>query len=452
MHHLDLALFLLLIAWPLARLLGWHRSRLFAMGFSLAVVLWLALSLTLDLPRWPLVPALLLAIAWEIQAVSIMVGDVPLPARTRLARFAPATLGLLFVLPAVALPAWLLPRAPAFVPGGSFLVGVSDVTWADSTRREPDSQPHLVPVRLWFPAEPAPKPRRARRHRAMTAFESDLAVLLPGQRGPWIVRGLTRAPIPIFADMRLATRQRSYPVVILSHGVPGSPALLATLASELASRGYVVASPEHLGASLGSVLPDGRYVPARVASLEPGSTDPAWATLAAADGRAVLAGLEMLAGGDPAGRFTGRLQLDEVGWVGQGSGAQAGALLAGEGLISALVALDPIGDVSLGEQETAVLVIGRDGTGPRSGAGDAVFEVAIPGAGLADFSDLAWWSPPLLRRAGWGGTVPPRDAQAAIHRLTVAFLGARMRNEPANLRGLVDSLSGVRLAGPQPAG
>ncbi|MFN2315876.1 MAG: hypothetical protein ABR551_05755 [Gemmatimonadales bacterium] len=452
MHPLDLLLFLLLIAWPLARLLGWHRSQLLAMGFALTVVLGLPFYLAFGLLRWPVAPGLLMLIIWEVQAVSIMVGDVPPPPRTRRARYLSFAAALLLVALVAALPAGLLPRTPPFVPTGTFLAGVVDVTWPDTTRSDTAGGPYLLPVRLWFPAEPAPKPRRAKRHRAMAAFESDLATLLPGQPGPWIVRGLTRAPIPIFADMRLATRQRSYPVVILSHGAPGSPALLATLATELASNGYVVAAPEHLGASLGSVLPDDRYVPIRVTDLEPRVAAPEWAARAAADGRAVVAGLRMLMEDDSAGRFTGRLQLNEVAWVGQGSGALAGAALAAEGMISALVALDPTEDVSSPEQEAAVLVVGRDGNGPRSGSGDAVFRVEMPSAGMADFNDLAWWSPPLLRRAGLGGQLSARVAQDAVHRLTVSFLGAWTRHEPANLRGLVDSLPGVHLAGPQPAG
>jgi hypothetical protein len=451
MHPLDLVFFLLLIAWPLARVLDWHRSRLFAMGFVLLVVLGLPIYLALSLLRWPVVPALVMLIAWEVQAVSVMVGDEPPPPGTRRARYLPFAVALALVALVAALPGWLLPRTPLFVPSGSFLAGVVDVTWADSSRTDAGGAPYLFPVRLWFPAEPAPKPRRTMRHRAMQAFESDLAMRLPGQRGPWVVRGLTRAPIRLHADMRLATRQRDYPVVILSHGVPGSPALLATLATELASHGYVVASPEHLGASLGSVLPGDQYVPPLQDAFDDAAPE-SWPAQVRADVQATQRLLQSFHALDSAGRFTGRLRVQEVAWIAEGVSARAGpardetpqsgmvvALLAGE-----LLSLDA------GIALPSLVMTGA--VGGHSPADSATTAVEIPGALVADFSDLGWWSPPLLRRAGLGGNLHPRVVQDVVHRLTVSFLGAWTRHEPANLGGLVDSLPAARLAGLQPAG
>lgn len=448
MHPLDLALTALLLLWPALKLTPWHRSRLVALAFALAVVLWLPSYLALDLPRWPILPAVLLLIAWEMQAVGIMVGDAP-ALRSIPARLMTGALDLALVTLAL-LPATLvLPRSPAFAPGGPFLVGVVDMTWADTSRTHPDASPFVFPVRLWFPAEPAPDPRRAQRHRALEAFEHDLAERLPGGRGPWIVRGLTQAPLPIYADMRLSTRQRDYPVVILSHGSLGSPALLATLATELASHGFVVATPEYLGASLGSVLPDGRYVPAAASSFL--AESPAHAAQATADGRATIAGLRALTARDSAGRFIGRLRVDSIAWVGQGSGALAGAALAEEGLVIGIVALDPPeGSTFTCGGRPAVTIARTSSVMPGCDANR--LEVIAPGAGPADFTDLAWWSPVLLRRAELGGAVSAREMQQAIHQLTTSALRAWMRHEPADLRGLVESLPGVRLGAAQPAG
>jgi hypothetical protein len=451
MHPLDLALFLLLLAWPLARVLGWHRSRLFAMGFALTVVLGLSIYLALRLLRWPVVPALLMLIVWEVQAVSVMVGDVPPPKRTRRARYLPFAAALVSVALVATLPAWLLPRTPLFVPSGSFLAGVVDGTWPDSSRTDAGGAPYLLPVRLWFPAEPAPKPRRAERHRAMTAFESDLAMVLPGQQGPWIVRGLTRAPLRIYADMRLSTRQRDYPVVILSHGVPGSPALWATLAAELTSHGYVVASPEHLGASLGSVLPGDQYVPPVQDAFDDAAPE-AWPALVRADVQATHRLLESLHAGDSAGRFTGRLRVQEVAWIAEGASAAGGPAWNETMRFGAVVALlaGELSSPAAGIAPPSLVMIGAVGGHVITDSATTVVE--IPGALVADFSDLGWWSPPLLRRAGLGGNLHPRVVQDAVHRLTVSFLGAWMRHEPADLRGLADSLPGVRVASAQPAG
>jgi hypothetical protein len=391
-------------------------------------------------------------VGWEVQVVGVLVGEAAPQGPNRWARVVPLVLALALVAPVIAVPAWILPRTAAFLPGGPFMAGVVDVTWVDSSRVSATGGPYLLPVRLWYPAETVSRPTRAERHRAMDWFEDDLAQLLPGRRGPWIVRGLTRAPLPIFTDVRLATRQRDYPVVILSHGVPGSPALLATLATELASQGIVVAAPEHLGGSLGSVLPGDGPRPPRATTLTGAPIPAEWGVLAAADGRAVLSGLRGIALADSANRFSGRLRLDAVGWVGQGSGARAGEILAAEGLIAALVSLDPLAADAGGVAGVPVLRIDRGGDRPPARLDGGVVAIEVPQAGAADFTDLATWSPFLLRRAGLGGRVDAIDVRRAIHALAVAFLSAHLRHEPADLRGLADSLPGVRTRGAYPPG
>jgi hypothetical protein len=76
--------------------------------------------------------------------------------------------------------------------------------------------------------------------------------------------------------------------------------------------------------------------------------------------------------------------------------------------------------------------------------------VEVPVAGSADFPDRSTWSPCLLRRAGLGGRVDAIAVRRGNQALAVAFLSAHLRHEPANLRGLADSLPGVRLRGAYP--
>ena len=154
---------------------------------------------------------------------------------------------------------------------------------------------------------------------------------------------------------------------------------------------------------------------------------------------------------DSAGRFTARLRVDSIVFVGQGSSALAGAALAEEGLVTGLVMLDPPEGSSATCGGRPLLTIARI-SGTMSGCEADRIEVIAPGAGPADFTDLAWWSPVLLRRAGLGGTVNAGEMQQAVHRLTATALRAWMHHEPADLRGLAESLPGVRLAAAQPAG
>lgn len=451
MHSLDLAVIVLLVAWPLARAFDWHRAKPVAIGFALLVVIGLPIYFALELMRWAMVPALILLIWWETQAVGVMVGDLP-PASRLTRRLPPLGLAALLVAPAVALPMLVLPRAPAFHPTGPFLVGVEDLVWPDSTVATSAVAEPSVPIRLWFPAEPAPQPTRARRHRDLNALEEDLAGLLPGPNRRWVVRGLTRASMPLTTGMRLSTRQRDYPVLLLSHGYPGSPALLATLATEVASHGYVVATPEHAAGALGMRLPNGRRVPVTADRFDatPGAV---WHVQVAADLRVTFALLAALntsreIGG---GRFTGRFRLDEIAWIAEG--AAAGAAPDSILPITVLVTLGGGTTIEPGlPEDVARLAIIPAGPVPSPPGTPTTMVVEMPGARVADFTDLAWWSPALLQRAGLSGTVAPHDGQQAIHGLTVAFLYAWTRHQSADLRGLVDSLSAVRYAGGQPAG
>jgi hypothetical protein len=408
MHWLDVAFLALVAAWPLARAFGLHRHKQFAMGFALLVVLGLPVYLALDLMRWPMVPALALLVWWETEAVNFSVGATPPTARRLRDRLVPLGMAVVLVLPAAWVPSALLPRVPAFHPSGTFLIGVDDRTWPDSAALAAGVPGPVVPVRIWFPAEPAPRPSRARRHRDMDLFEQDLAGLLPGPGQRWVVRSLTRAPLPLALDMRLSTRQREFPVVLLSHGYPGSPALHATLATELASHGYVVASPEHAAGALGLRLPDESHLPATAGAF--GVAAPAaWPAQVRADMHATLLLLESLNTAGTGGRYAGRLLLDEVALVAEGEG---GGVVGDTVLPVALT-------VSLGDGVITTTL----------GSGTTRAEVAE--ARTLDLTDLAWWSPRLLRRAGLGGHVEPREAQRTVHQVVLAalrrWLGAPIR-------------------------
>ncbi len=427
MPILEAALGGLLLAWPVLKLAGWHRSRLVAAGFVMAALLTLAGLLAGDAMRRPLVPLLAMLAWWEVQAVNVMVGDIPAPGIALAARVRR------FLLPAVvaaALVLWsavVLPASRISPSSGRFPVGVVDTAWTDSTRGLPDGGVRIIPVRLWYPGEREPGLERAGRHRAPAALELDLAPRLGIGRRPWAVRGLTRSAPTAFRQMRLSTSQRTYPVVVLSHGHGGSPALLAGLAAELASAGYVVVAPEHPGGGLGVVLPDGRHL-SPPADPDTGGSGGDWRDAWIGDGRVVLSGIAGLTGSGSSGRFTGRLELDRVAWVGQGRGAEAGAALAESGPFRALVELDPIGPVQGGGLPRLRIVRG-DAAADQSDTPPPVVSVRVPGAREADFTDLARWSPFLLRRAGLGGAVDAAGMESLVRRWTVAFLAVHLGDE-----------------------
>lgn len=134
MPILEAALGGLLLAWPVLKLAGWHRSRLVAAGFVMAALLTLAGLLAGDAMRRPLVPLLAMLAWWEVQAVNVMVGDIPAPGIALAARVRR------FLLPAVvaaALVLWsavVLPASRISPSSGRFPVGVVDTAWTEDRK------------------------------------------------------------------------------------------------------------------------------------------------------------------------------------------------------------------------------------------------------------------------------------------------------------------------------
>jgi len=438
----------LLLAWPLLQLAGWHRSRLVAAAFVMAALLTLGGLLAGDDMRRPLLPLLAVLAWWEVQAVNVMVGDIPAPGAAMAARARRFLLQSVLVAALLFWSAIVVPASRSAPSSGRFPVGVVDLCWTDSTRTLPGAGPRAIPVRVWYPGEREPGLQPEGRHRASAALEADLAPRLGVGRRPWVVRGLTRTAPAAFRQMRLSTSQRGYPVVVLSHGHGGSPALLAGLAAELASTGLVVVAPEHPGGGLGVVLPDGRHL-SPPAPADPGAAARDWRDTWVGDGRVVLAGIGGLVRADPDGRFTGRLVLDRVAWVGQGLGSEAGAVLARSGQVHVLVGLDPptqAEEVRIGVPQMQIIRATADlGSGASA---SEVPTVAVPGAREADFTDLVRWSPFLLRRAGVGGAVDAAGMEALVRRWTVAFLSVQLLGrDPGELSRLAGQFPWARVSG-----
>jgi predicted dienelactone hydrolase len=115
------------------------------------------------------------------------------------------------------------PDAPPFAARGSLAVGVRTLSLEDPNRAR------SVQVEVWYPTKQPSQPG---------FYEAML--------------GKTPVKIPgVFA--RDAELLGSFPLVVVSHGQPGTRFQLAYLAEHLASRGFVVASLEHPGSTYQSL-------------------------------------------------------------------------------------------------------------------------------------------------------------------------------------------------------
>ena len=186
-------------------------------------------------------------------------------------------------------------------PTGPAPVGYLRLTLTDHHRRDPitpASGPRRVVLRVFYPAAAAgPTPASVLDDAERTAFAAAGGVpadALIGLGGP----ATTGAP----------PAAGRHPVLLLSHGLGSSTALLTAHAADLASHGYVVVGMDHPGDTQILDLGDGRLVPP---VIEQASEETI--AIRERDMRFVLSRLGSLRG-------IGRLDLDRIGAFGHSNG------------------------------------------------------------------------------------------------------------------------------------
>jgi predicted dienelactone hydrolase len=211
-------------------------------------------------------------------------------------------------------------------PSGRYHVGRTSCDWVDSQRAEiyssnPQDRRELF-VWVWYPAAPDAAAERA--------------AYLPE---PWAPTGqflgldATGLHSHAVADVEVATDQATYPALVMSpSGFP--PLLLAAIAEELASHGYVVVGVNHTYETAVTVFADGRTVPvnpdAQAGALGPQAGPheerlrqrAAVCEYKAADLASVGGWLGRLAAGAD-GPLAGRIDLGRLGAFGHSFGGNA---------------------------------------------------------------------------------------------------------------------------------
>lgn len=140
------------------------------------------------------------------------------------------------------------PSEPAPVePGavGPYAVGVTTI--------ETTSEGRTLPIEVWYPAS-----------LAGGAPEEIYAVMLGALKLTEIPSGLGAS-----RDAPLDPRGAPYPVVMFSHGNGGMRIQSIYLTEHLASHGFVVAAPDHVGNTIAEQVNQGGLAPAEAARVRP---------------------------------------------------------------------------------------------------------------------------------------------------------------------------------------
>jgi predicted dienelactone hydrolase len=218
-------------------------------------------------------------------------------------------------------------------PTGHFAVGRTTFTWVNNAETDelaptPAAKREVV-AWMWYPSAAGTSAAPAEYLTApwRAALEQRSGALM----SQFLTRDLSRVRTHSASDPDVSPEQRSYPVVIMRAGGGALTTDFTTLAEDLASHGYFVVGFDAPYRTFVVVLPDGRVV-SRPPTNDPENLSveganrlinrllPMWTS----DTKFVVNQLERLNAADPSGKFTGRLDLQQLGMFGHSfGGAQA---------------------------------------------------------------------------------------------------------------------------------
>ena len=221
-----------------------------------------------------------------------------------------------------------LPALPGPYPVGSVQYQWTDPSRIDTLASEPD-QNRTLAVWIWYPAALSPGELPAP---YLPAAWIDAR---QGETSPlsFLTQNLAKVQTHALADAALATDQSPYPVLIMQPGLGPLITDYTSLAEALASQGYIVVGSDPTYSASVVVLQDGSVeygtpagnVPDNASLAESQAILDRLINVWAADDQFVLDQLEELNAADPTGRFTGKLDMQEVGVFGHSFGGATAA-------------------------------------------------------------------------------------------------------------------------------
>lgn len=219
---------------------------------------------------------------------------------------------------------YLMPVPQLDPPGGNDQVGTVTYHWTDTGRQELTTgrtdRYRELNVQLWYPAQIAAGAKQAPYIPGLGELGryAEERSHLPSVLLNYLQLTKTYA----YTGAALPDTGESYPVIVLSHGWPGFRFTYHYLAAGLASRGYIVAAPDHTYGASATVFPGGRVEAIDLSTSEfdlPGwdrIIDQVWSE----DDSFILDQLEKLNNGELESPFAQRLNLQEAGVMGHSYG------------------------------------------------------------------------------------------------------------------------------------
>ena len=340
-------------------------------------------------------------------------------------------------------------------PTGAFRVGTTPLYLTDASREETYTaqagDARELAVQIWYPTDTEPTTTVPYMHPDLvTLFSAFQDYTAPDS----LITFLNALETNTTADAPVSPTMATYPVVFFSHGLSGVRYLESTYIEELASHGYIVVGIDHTYGAFASVFPNNRVV--FFSTNQP--SFPQIVDIWAEDLSFVLDELARLNISDPTGRFTGRLNLNQVGAMGHSTGGSAAVQVHVEDpRFKAGISLDApqVGDATTqGLDEPFMFMFANPSeyfeTTIQGQLRARGYNVTINNTTHYSFTDL----PFLIDLAGVSpsvaanstrppGTIDPAQNLEIINGLTVAFFDRHLRGETVPLLDGGQPFSGI---------
>jgi len=246
--------------------------------------------------------------------------------------------------------AFIFPIYTLPTPNGDYLIGTESFVIEDENREElyteDPSDFRKIKIQLWYPAEStdgyeqAPWLEDGLVVARSLSLDTGLPFFVLDHAANIMSNSFVNAPINDALD--------DYPVIILSHGWRGFRNLHTDFAEELASLGYIVVGIDHTYGSVATVFSDQDIAYLNLDALPPRETTPDFLDYAnqlvntyGLDVTTTLEYLEEMNGDTSSSRFSGKLDLTNIGLLGHSTGGGGDVAVAiNDDRIDAVIGLD----------------------------------------------------------------------------------------------------------------
>ncbi|MGF9697210.1 alpha/beta hydrolase family protein [Paenibacillus sp. MABNR03] len=210
---------------------------------------------------------------------------------------------------------------------GPYGIGTVSYDWTDNSREElltsTAGDKRELMVQIWYPTDPDAKGTTAPYVNDPAVYAAAFNEVL--QLPKLLFSSLDQVKTHAIQEASLSDAEAQYPVILFSHGLHGYENQNTFQVEQLVSQGYIVVGINHTYSSLVSAFPDGRVAQFESEGKEGfeqlqfsymDKLNETWVK----DAQFVLDEVEKLAAGDPNGRFTGHMDLDNIGMFGHSFG------------------------------------------------------------------------------------------------------------------------------------